>query len=72
MTRKTNEITSNPRAKQRREETTGASVPHGTSQQKSVSKASKRYSLLPPSGPSNIIVRTASPLPAPQNVESQK
>lgn len=31
----------------------------------------QKRALLPPPGPSNIIVRTANPLPAPKSVESQ-
>ena len=47
----------------------------GTTSPRSGQYAVRRDSIhgevLPPAGPSNIIVRTANPLPAPKSVESQ-
>jgi hypothetical protein len=59
------------RSRPRRHET--RVVEHEARRQASRPDLSVRASIaeLPPPGPSNIIVRTANPLPAPRNIESQ-
>lgn len=53
--------------------------PHSPEKPVRINEAAVQYairrtrdgSLLPPPGPSNIIIRTPNPLPPPRNVESQ-
>lgn len=72
MKSKPNRIVSSPRSKQGTGPKNSETVTYGRTMQKTIPKLNKQYVVLPPAGPSNIIVRTASPLPAPRDVESQK
>jgi hypothetical protein len=74
---KSRTIISHPKSKQsmkpgKRQTPSDSRVNQHKSGQVYDSKGKGRYLELPPSGPSNIIVRTGSPLPAPRDVESQK